>query len=61
MNYQKGNTTNTILVILLVIVAGFVVWYVTIRNKQPADTGTSIDVNLGSGSSNGSGGGYSTP
>jgi len=31
---QKGNTTNTVLVILLVVVVGFVVWYMTKKTEE---------------------------
>ena len=51
---QKGSaTTNAILVILLVIIVGFAVWYVTIREHGTSDDDKAgLQINLG-GSNNG--------
>ncbi len=49
--YENNSTTNAILVILVVIVVGFIVWFVMAR-KAPAiettsGTPASLNVNLG--------------
>jgi hypothetical protein len=47
MQHQKGSTSGTILVILLVIVVGYVVWHVT--TKKNAETNEpAVQLNLGS-------------
>lgn len=47
MDLKKGNTTNTILVLLLVIVVGFVVWYATMRNEAAKDDPSGLNINIG--------------
>ena len=42
---QKGNTTNTVLVILLVIIVAFGVWYMT-SNNAPETPEPAIELNL---------------
>jgi hypothetical protein len=52
--YENNATTNAILVILLVLVVGFIVWFMVGRNT--VDTGTggpTIDVDLNGGGLNG--------
>lgn len=44
---QKGNTSNTVLVIVLVVIVAFAVWYMTAQTTgepQPS----SVELNLGS-------------
>ena len=43
------NTTNTILIIILVLLVGFGVWYFTSNQTTPAPTedNNAIEVNLG--------------
>ena len=52
-NENASATTNAILVILLVLVAGFIVWFVTTRGDSPAPAdsgaGPSLEVNLEGG------------
>ncbi len=43
---QKGNTTNAILIILLVIVVALGVWYVTMKNEESKDK-PALELNLG--------------
>ncbi|MBP9816466.1 MAG: hypothetical protein KBD05_00310 [Candidatus Pacebacteria bacterium] len=45
------NTTNTILIIILVLLVGFGVWYFTSNQSAPAPTedNNAIEVNLGGG------------
>jgi hypothetical protein len=54
---ENTSTTNAILVILLVIVVGFIVWFMVGRQSvtPAADTtpGTSLEVNLGGGTPSG--------
>lgn len=48
MNIQKGSTTNTLLILVLVIIVGFVVWYATAHQVKNEDTsGPSVELNLG--------------
>jgi hypothetical protein len=45
--YENNSTTNAILVILLVLVVGFIVWFVVGRRSvAPTDTSPNIEVNL---------------
>jgi hypothetical protein len=45
-NDIKGSTSGTILVILLVIVVGFIVWYVT-DNREADQPEPGVEINLG--------------
>lgn len=47
VNYQKGSTSGTILVILLVVVVGFVVWYATSNREMEPEP--AVELNLGAG------------
>ena len=55
--YENNSTTNAILVILLVIVVGFIVWFV--MGRGDVDNGDAnlpnIEVNLPGGNDGGSG------
>jgi hypothetical protein len=44
---QKGSTTNTILVLLLVVVVGFVVWYATMRHEEQKQDTSGLNINIG--------------
>lgn len=52
MNSQKGSTTNTILVLLLVAVVGFFVWYVTMRTEKTPDGARGLQINIGDNKDN---------
>ncbi len=48
MNKQAGNTTNSVLIIILVIIVGFVVWYVMDQRGREEDrNGTGIEIEIG--------------
>jgi hypothetical protein len=47
MQHQKGSTSGTILVILLVIVVAYVVWHVTAKNNEGTNE-PAVQLNLGS-------------
>ena len=52
---NEGNaTTNTILVILLVIIVGFVVWYMTASRapETQEEDGASLELNFGGSNEN---------
>lgn len=44
---NKGNTSTSILVIMLLVITGFVVWYITKQDTQEKKD-AAIEINLGS-------------
>lgn len=52
----ENATTNTILVLLLVVVVGFIVWFMTMRNADttPEDSGSNAALELNIGDNGGS-------
>jgi hypothetical protein len=53
---DNNSTTNAILVILLVLVVGFIVWFVMGRDAAPVDDGgANIQVDLNGGGDNNGG------
>ena len=50
MNTQRGSTTNTLLIIILILVVGFVVWELADgrgRGRGGDDRGAGIEIELG--------------
>ncbi len=55
---MNSNTTNTILIILLVVIVGFGVWYFSMGRAAPAANdgpGLRVDIDGGNGGSGGGG------
>lgn len=47
---EKGNTTNTLLIIILLIVLGYAVWQIADnRRGRDDDRGPGIEIDLGDG------------
>lgn len=45
---NKGSTSTSVLVVILLVITGFVVWYITTENAKEKDPDSSLEINLGS-------------
>ncbi len=52
---EKGNTTNTLLIVILILVLGYVVWEVADNRGRDDTRGTGIEIEFGE-DNNGNGG-----